>query len=171
MVHIRPPFWVNYAAAALILAHAGLSAYWAAGGRAGLGLMSEGIQAQANSPTLWFILMIWAVAGLKLLVGVVALGLARGWNLILPRWMLLTVLWGTGAVLFIYGGIQFITGVAVVSGVVAGPESPSTAFWAYLLLWAPLWLAIGTLYLLTALRETNLRRRYIQTTPEPPSVR
>lgn len=149
MSQYRPPRWIGYLAAGLILAHAALSAYWAAGGTAGLNLLSEGIQEEAEARRTWFAAMVWGVAILKLAVGLVALGMVREWRLPVPRWMLLLVVWGTGVVLTAYGLIQLLGGVSVVLGIVDGPDDRSTAFWAYLLLWAPLWTAIGALYLLT----------------------
>lgn len=156
--------WIGHLAAGLMLAHAVLSAYWAAGGTALLNLLSDGIQEQADLRESWFIAMIWGIALLKAFVALIGLVLVQGWTASVPRVLLLMVTWGTGIILTLYGLTNVLGGVLNLAGIVGASGERSTAFWAYLLLWSPWWLAIGTCYLLlswwqtTSLRTTVLTR-------------
>jgi hypothetical protein len=154
MHRARHPYWIGYVAAALLLGHAVLSYYWAAGGTAGLNLLSEGIRDHAETRETWFLAMIWAVAVLKTVVGFIAVALAREVALPVPRWMPLLVTWGAGTVLTLYGLMQIVN--LTLGGLILndGQELPA-GFWPYLLLWAPWWLAIGVSYLLLSWAVTR----------------
>jgi hypothetical protein len=151
----RPPRWIGYIAGGLILAHATLSVYWAAGGTAGWGLLSEGIRAEGEAREAWFVALLWGIAALKSTVAFAALVLAGGWKLPVPRWLVLLAVWGTGVILTLYG--TFMIGMMLLTGFVLEIGERESAFWAYLLLWAPLWLLIGVTFLLTGLASIRLR--------------
>jgi hypothetical protein len=155
---LRIPVWVGYIGAGLVMAHALLSFYWAAGGMVGMSLLSDGIHEMAADRETWFISLIWTVAILKSALALILLGLTRGWQFpLLPGWMPLAAAWAAGAVLTFYGLIQIVS--LTMGGLILndGQELPQ-AFWAYLLLWAPIWLAIGIAATLTAWRSTVLYR-------------
>jgi hypothetical protein len=150
MFRRRIPHWIAYVAAGLMLAHASLSVYWAAGGTLGLSLLSEGIQELGEERPADFVALVWGVALVKLVVSMLALAIARGWSLPIPVWLIKLVVWGTGVVLSLYGAVMAVT--MVVSGIILEITEPEQGFWAYLFLWAPLWTVIGVSYLLTGLR-------------------
>jgi hypothetical protein len=148
-----PPAGSGYVAAGLLLAHAALSLFWALGGTAGLGLLTEGLRQHAAAREPWFLAMLWGVAVLKTFTGLLAWLLAREFTFPVPQWMPLVVAWGAGIVLTFYGLSQIV--FLSLGGLILndGQELPA-AFWPFLLLWAPLWLAIGVALLLTAWRST-----------------
>jgi hypothetical protein len=153
----RIPLQTGYVAVLLLLAHALLSVYWAAGGTRRLNLLAEGIQSQAERRDAWFIAMVWGVAILKVALALIVLGLTRNWRFPLPRWVPLAAAWGAGLVLMFYALMQIVSLVA--GGLILRTDEPlPTGFWAYLLLWAPLWLAIGITVTLTAWRSTARSR-------------
>jgi hypothetical protein len=155
MHRARRRLWIGHVAAGLLLGHAVLSYYWAAGGTAGLNLLSEGIRDYAETRETWFLAMIWAVAALKTIVGFIAVALAREAELPVPRWMPLLVAWGAGIILTLYAIVQIVS--LTIGGLILndGQELPA-GFWPYLLLWAPWWLAIGVSYLLLSWTVTHM---------------
>jgi hypothetical protein len=155
---LRIPFWVGYIGAGLLMAHALLSFYWAAGGMIGMSLLSDGIHEMAADRETWFISLIWTVALLKSALALILLGLTRGWEFpLLPGWMPLLAAWAAGILLSLYAVAQLAS--LTIGGLIMRPDDGlPTAYWAYLLLWAPLWLAIGVSATLTAWRSTVLYR-------------
>jgi hypothetical protein len=160
MSNSRVPHWIGYFAAAVMLAHAALSFYWAIGGTAGLGLLAEGMREQAEAREPWFLGILWSVVILKTVVGLLAVALTREVEFPVPRWMPLLVTWGAGIVLTLYGLMQIVS--LTLGGLILndGQELPA-GFWPYLLLWAPLWLIIGIGYLLLSWRSTQRVRSAI----------
>jgi hypothetical protein len=156
---LRPPGWIAYAACAWAFGHASLSLYWAAGGTAGLGTLSEGIQemALARDPSL--VALVWLVAVLKILAGLLALALARPWGRRLPQRPLRVLAWLGGAGMTLYGVAWIVQGALVSLGVVGSAASVEPAFWWYLFLWAPVWLLGGLLFVLTAWAAAGNGRR------------
>jgi hypothetical protein len=145
-----------YTGVVLMGLHALLSTYWALGGTWLLGLLSNEINDLAVERPTWFVVMIWSVVSGKLIVCLIGIGLLQSWFDGRARVGALVVSWGAALVLLLYGTVQMATGVAVLAGVVSGPD-PDTAMIAYLLLWAPLWIAIGVGYLLLSLNSGTLR--------------
>ncbi len=154
MLAARIPRWIGYLAGGLLLAHAVLSLYWTLGGTAGLELLTDGIREHAEAREAWFLGMLWGVVVLKAAVGLLAIAIAREFVFPVPRWMPLLAVWGAGAVLTFYGLSQIVS--LSMGGLILneGQHLPA-AFWAYLLLWAPLWLVIGVTSLLTAWRASS----------------
>jgi hypothetical protein len=145
-----PPRWVAYAASAWAFGHASLSVYWAVGGTAGLGTLSEGIQemALARDPSL--VALVWVVAGLKILGGLLALALVRPWGRRLPQRPLRVLAWLGGIGMTLYGVAWLVQGALVALGLMGNLDAVESAFWWYLFLWAPVWLLGGVLFLLAA---------------------
>ena len=145
----------GFAGVKLLLLHAGLSAYWAAGGTALLGLLSDGINEMAAERATSTIAMIWSVAVLKVAVALIGLGVLRGWftSAVAPLALAVTRVVALGLVL--YAGMQLAGGLLVVAGLIESGAETGTAFRAYLLLWGPLWLAIGVGFSLLSWAETE----------------
>jgi hypothetical protein len=155
---------LGWGASLLLFVHAGLSAYWAAGGDAMLWLLSDGVREYAHDPTGWFTAMIWGVAILKAIVAVVGIVISRTRQLHGVSIALLVVTWGAGVVLTLYGAMNLASGVGVLAGFNPADIERSTAFWAYLLLWAPLWLIIGIGYLVLSWKAMRRVQRAARAT-------
>ena len=140
--------WAAYGAATWAFAFAAISAYWALGGTAGVGTIAADI-AQiplAGDPT-----VLWMTAGLKVLAGILALALIQPWGRMFPRWLLLIPASTAGLLLTLYGVANVIDHGRMVAGFRSTPEAlgERAARW-HLLLWDPVWLLGGVLFLLAA---------------------
>jgi hypothetical protein len=133
-----------YIAAALGLAYAAVSAYWALGGTALLSTVGGSVERDARQAGVLITVGLWAVVLVKLVAAALpARALAappgRGWA---------TVLWrltqAEAAVLTVYGLVLTSTGLLVQSGVVhadAGADRRALAWHTYL--WDPWFLVWG----------------------------
>jgi hypothetical protein len=143
--------WAAYGAAAWAFAFAAVSAYWALGGELGRETIAADITRipLANDPV-----VVWATAGMKALVGMLALALVRPWGRLLPRPMLIAATWSAGLLLALYGGASLVDHGRMVAGLRPTPEvlGEQAARW-HLLLWDPVWLLGGVLFLAAAWRH------------------
>ena len=100
----------------------------------------------ANDPV-----VVWATAGLKALVGMLALALVRPWGRLLLRRVLVAAAWATGLLLTLYGVANLVDHGRMVAGLRATPAvlGEQAARW-HLLLWDPVWLLGGVLFLAAA---------------------
>ncbi len=153
-VRSRPTLWAGYAACAWSFVFAATSAYWAAGGTLSLDAVSPEIVTLTQSP--WFAPLLWGVVAAKVLLGLLALALVRGWGRPAPCWMLLAA-WGAGSLLILHGGSNLIVRGLMAAGVMITPPSmhSTAAFW-YLVLWDPWFLLGGMLFCVAA---WNYRRK------------
>lgn len=150
---IGDPRRVAYAAAAWASCNGALSIYWALGGQAGLDLLSDGITEQAAAGG-EVVVLVWLSAALKVCAGLVALALIRPrrWSAQVRR-LLVAAAWLGGGVLTLYGVVGILGGGLVMLGLVeAAGETPLTVRLAYLLLWSPLWVLGGLLFVETGRR-------------------
>ena len=154
-IRSRPTLWAGYAACAWSFVFAATSAYWAAGGTFGLDAVSPEIVSLTQSP--WFAPLLRGVVAAKVLLGLLALALVRGWGRLAPCWMLLAAAWGAGSLLILHGGSNLIVRGLMAAGVMTTPPSmySTTAFW-YLVLWDPWFLLGGMLFCVAA---WNYRRK------------
>ena len=141
----QDPRWAAYGAAIWAFAFAVVSAYWASGGEFGRETIAAEI-AQiplANDPV-----VVWATAGLKALAGMLALALVRPWGRSLPQRVLVTVARAAGLLLTLYGGANLVDHGRMVAGLRDTPKvlGEQAARW-HLLLWDPVWLLGGVLFL------------------------
>lgn len=154
---------IPIAAAVWALGHAAMTTYWALGGTAGLSLLSESIREQADARDPWFVALIWSVVAAKVVAAMLALTLLNpervrsGLAFVL---MTLAALGGVGMALYGFSGI--VAGAAALLGIV-DTETDATA--AYVLLWSPLWLLGGLLFMATALRARRCRRANVEASP------
>jgi hypothetical protein len=145
--------WAGYAACAWALVFAAMSFYWAVGGTFGIETQAESIQAAARDRDAEFVAVLWATGALKVAGAGLALALVQQWGRMIPRRLLLVAAWVTSGGILLYGGLNFIVGVAVALlraiDVVETPADTS-AFWWHLLLWDPWWMLGGVLYCMAA---------------------
>ena len=146
-----------YLACAWALAFAAVSAYWALGGEVGGETIAADVEAVplANEPA-----VVWGTAGAKALAGLLALALVRPWGRALPRRALLAAAWAAGALLTLYGAANAVDHGRMVAGTRATPEilGERAARW-HLLLWDPVWLLGGLLFLAAAWSYQRRSRR------------
>ncbi|WP_019545470.1 DUF3995 domain-containing protein [Streptomyces sulphureus] len=147
-----PSAWPGYAAFALGLLYAAVSAYWAAGGTAGLDTVGGELARSARARDPGMVAVLWLTVGLKLLAALLGLALVRpSWRM--PRRLLLPLSWVAAVVLTAYGGL-LVGGQALVKAgaVEASSDMDWTAFDWHLFLWDPWFLIWGLLLCLAAHR-------------------
>jgi len=140
------------AAAVWALAFAAASAYWALGGSAGTGTLARDLAAQADTREPGFVALLWVAAVAKALLALPALALRLRLGARTRRRVVIaaTVL---GAGLVLYGAAGFADFALMAAGarpVPAGVGEPAV-FW-YLVLWEPVWMLGGALFLVAAHR-------------------
>jgi hypothetical protein len=134
-------WWIAVAACVWAVIVAGLSFFWAAGGKTGLQPLE---QAGGADSWLWVVANVVAGVG-KLLMGVGALAVVSGWR---PRSLLkpLRILvWVVGVGMLLYGGLGLVSDALHVTGII---NDPATRKWflIYLVLWDPWWVLGGVLF-------------------------
>lgn len=133
----RPPVGLLVAAAAG-LAHATVSAYWAAGGDWLLDTLGTAV-VERFADVLW---LLWVVAAVKVAGALGPLALHRlGWPL---RVLTRGACWAGAAVLVLWGGLNTVVGAAVLGGLIrpdGGYDRPGMVGHAFL--WDPLFLLWG----------------------------
>lgn len=151
--------WAPYAACAWALLFGALSFYWALGGTFLADTLPSGLVAMAHDPG--FLAVVWLTGVVKVVAGLGALVLARGWLPWMPRTLKLFVAWAGGVGLLLYGAFPFVVGVLLLTGVL--PHDASVDWdgmrW-HVALWDPWWMLGGVLFLLTAWwyqRTTSVR--------------
>jgi hypothetical protein len=125
------------------LLFAAASAYWAAGGTAGAGTVATALAERAAERDPGFVATLWATAALKAALAALALSLTR------PRGRILRFAgWATGVALTLYGAVGLGEFGLMALGVLEVPADvgPAAVTW-YLLLWEPVWLLGGLLFL------------------------
>lgn len=153
--------WAAYAACAWAFAFAALSAYWAAGGTAGIEANAPAITAPVLARDPAWIALMWGTAALKVVAGLLALALAGlSWSRALPRRLLLAAGWSAVAVMGLYeGAASWVQHALMVAGVIATPAGLGrTAAQWHLWLWDPWWLAGGVLFAIATWRYMRRSR-------------
>ncbi|MBW3634432.1 MAG: DUF3995 domain-containing protein [Chloroflexi bacterium] len=152
----RDARWAAYGAAVWAFAFAAVSVHWAAGGKVGIQTIAADIARipLANDPV-----VLWATAGLKVQAGMLALALIQPWGQLLPRRVLIAAAWAAGLLLTLYGSANLVDHGRMVTGLRETPEvlGEQAVRW-HLLLWDPVWLLGGILFL-TAARHHSRRVR------------
>jgi hypothetical protein len=137
--------WVAAAACGWAFLFAGLSFFWAAGGRTGVHPLE---QAATGSRGAWVAVNL-AAGILKIGGGVLALALVRTGERRAIHRLLLTLAWIGGVGICLYGGLGLVSDVLHVTGIINDPATRKW-FWWYLVLWDPWWIVGGGLYVATA---------------------
>jgi hypothetical protein len=134
------------AAALWALLFAATSAYWAAGGTAGRATVATALAERAAERDPGLVATLWATAALKAALAGLALSLTR------PRGRILRFAgWTTGTALTLYGAVglgEF--GLMAVGVLEVQADVGHAAVTWYLLLWEPIWLLGGLLFLAAA---------------------
>jgi hypothetical protein len=138
--------WFAYAAALWSFVFAFISLYWAAGGTVGVATLGDDINSLKNDS--WFITLVWLTGFLKILAGFIALSFTRLPKMRNMQKLLTIAAWGIGVMLTLYGGANLAVRAAMRIGWIPTPQTMhSTAAYWHLVLWDPLWLLGGVLFL------------------------
>ena len=131
------------------LLFAAISFYWALGGTAGSETIGPAITDLAQDPA--FVTVLWIIAVLKVLLGLLALALIlplRGifaWRVL--HGLLRAAGWAAGIGMALYGGASFVQHALMLSGAIPLPSGlgETAATW-HLFLWDPWWMLGGILF-------------------------
>lgn len=136
------------------LAFGALSFVWAAGGMIGVGQLSPTLQEQSELRETGFVAVLWITGVVKVVGGLVPLALTFGLWPGISRRLFVASTWLGGVLLTLYGLADILSGA-----VRAATDNDDNAIW-YAVLWGPIWLVGGVLYLATAwaYRQANHRR-------------
>jgi hypothetical protein len=128
------------------------SFYLALGGTVGTGLLAEEIRIRILARDPAFLAALWVTGSLKLAASAFAVALSRSWKPSIRR-VLSLVGWITGVGLILWGCGYLVLGSLMLVGVKETPPSwgPSAAQW-YVVLWGPLWILGGALFLASVRR-------------------
>jgi hypothetical protein len=137
--------WAAAAACAWAVLFAGLSFFWAAGGRTGLHPLEQA--ARSSGP--WWVVLNLGAGGLKLFAGMLAVALVRTQGQQRYRRPLFVATWAQGVGIVLYGGLGLLSDALHVSGIIYDPATRHWFFW-YLVLWDPWWVLGGALFIATA---------------------
>jgi hypothetical protein len=97
--------WAAYTACAWGVIFAGVSFYWALGGRALLDTLGGAIERRALAGDNALLAAVWITGALKLVGAALALALARPWGRRLPRRLVLMLAGLCAILLTLYGGL------------------------------------------------------------------
>jgi amino acid transporter len=141
----RSTSW-GYAAFAVGVLYALVSAYWGAGGTLGLDTLGGELEDLARDRDPALIAVVWLTAGLKAIGAVLALAVVQPWGRRLPRRPLRAAAWGASAVLVLYGGALVVGQALLEAGVIepAADGDRQAVRW-HLFLWDPWFLIWGLL--------------------------
>jgi hypothetical protein len=140
--------WPAYAAAGWALLFALANVYWGLGGRLAVPF-ADAAAALADPPV---VAANRAAVALKLGVAGVALATVQPWGERVPRRLLLLAASGLGAGLTLYGGLGLVFDALRAAGALPASESTRAVLRLHLLLWDPVWLLGGLLFLATGER-------------------
>lgn len=152
---------VGIAAAVWALLFAAISLYWALAatsrwdwaidGYLGARTIGRDIARMVEDHDVNFIVTLWVSVVVKALLALIPLALVQPWGRFFSSWLRLAGCWIAGALLALYGLINGIEHLAMVTGAVDTPAALGghAARW-HLYLWDPFWLLGGLLFLATA---------------------
>lgn len=141
------------AAAAWAAGFGALSCAWGAGATVGAGTVGVELERLARERDPGMVATLWATGALKLAAAALVLALAHGWTRRGVGWRALR--WAVGAAgagMALYGLASGVQHALMAAGAIDTPAALGTAAvtW-HLVLWDPLWLLGGVLFLLAAL--------------------
>jgi hypothetical protein len=142
-----------------------LSFYWAGGGSLGIDQLSSRLREEAGKRNPGFVAVVWLSGVMKLIDGLFPLALAFGLGMKIPRRLLATLTWLGGVFLTVYGCGD------LVGGTIRGPEDNSQNVFWYAVLWGPIWLIGGMLFLATAWSHRRIGPNGRTQGPQPFTIR
>jgi Protein of unknown function (DUF3995) len=140
-----------------------MSVYWALGGNFGVETLGATISTQAKERDPQFVVVLWITAVLKVLGGLLPLGMVRGWARPIPRRLLLLGTWAAGIFMILYASANFGARAIMALGLIDTPDSMRTsgARW-HLWFWNSWWMLGGILYVIAAwVNRTPWRSRVV----------
>jgi hypothetical protein len=157
LLHDRAGCRAAWCAFVLGVASAAVSAYWAAGGTALLDTVGGSIERWGRERSLAVLVVLVAVAALKLVVAVAAPLAAGAFHA--PAWMAGRVprllSWIAAGTLALYGGVLTAAGLLVQSGVIEpGPEADRHALAWHTWFWDPWFLLWGVAFVVALWRTS-----------------
>lgn len=123
----------------------GMSFYWAMGGLLGVRSLGGSIYQMSLNPSPSFVMIVWLTGFIKLLGLILLLMLLVQWKKPIITRMLYYVTKIIGALLFLYGLLNFITISLSVLNVLEFDLDSYATFWR-LAFWEPFWIAGGVFY-------------------------
>jgi hypothetical protein len=148
------PNWGRYAAYAAFawaILFAIPNLYWAAGGTLGAGTIGGEIEQQALDRETGMVATLWITGLLKVAGAIFVLALVQPWGRRLPRRLMITLGWGGGLSMMLYGISLLVQHGLMLTDVIDRQESlDATALRWHFLFWDPWWLLGGVLFALAA---------------------
>jgi hypothetical protein len=149
--------WSGYVAAAWAALFGLVSLYWAVGGTIGIATIGSQVVGMAGGSGG---LLIWGAVVLKFAGAIFALALVGRWGRVFPRPLMLVVGYAAGVLLMIYGAVNIVGELLVVTGAVAGVSGADAyALHWHLALWDPSFLLWGVLLFLATRCHARTTRR------------
>lgn len=141
-------------AAALGLAHAAVSAYWALGGTGLLDTIGGSLERWGREREPALIAALWVIVAAKVVVALAAPVLAGFGAARLPAWMRSRAArllgWIAAVVLVLYGGVLTVAGLLLEAGVLtSAPDADQTAIAWRAYLWDPWFFLWGTAFVVS----------------------
>ncbi|UJL46814.1 DUF3995 domain-containing protein [Virgibacillus sp. NKC19-16] len=131
----------------------GMSFYWAMGGLLGVKSLGGFIYEMSLNPSPSFVMIVWLTGFIKLLGLLLLLMLLIQWKKPIITRMLYYVTKIIGALLFLYGLLNFITISLSVFNVLEFDLDSYATFWR-LAFWEPFWMAGGVFYFFSVKKST-----------------
>ena len=129
----------------------GISFYWAMGGMFGVRSLGGAIYEMSLNPDPSFLVIVWVTGFIKLLGLILLLMLFVQWKKPIIIRMLYYVVKTAGALLFLYGLLNFIT-IALSAFKILDFDLDSYATFWRLGFWEPFWMAGGVFYFFSVKR-------------------
>ncbi len=133
------------------LLFSGMSFYWAMGGLMGVRSLGGSIYEMSVNPSPSFVVIVWLTGFVKLLGGIFLLMLIVRWNKPIMNKLLYYTAKIGGALLFLYGFLNFITIVLHAFHLLEFNLDPYATFWR-LFFWEPYWMMGGIFYFFSVKR-------------------
>ncbi|USK35923.1 DUF3995 domain-containing protein [Bacillus sp. F19] len=123
----------------------GMSFYWAMGGLLGVRSLGGSIYEMSLNPDPSFVILVWFTGLIKLLGSILLLMLLVQWKKPIITRMLYYVTKIVGALLFLYGLLNFVTITLSAFNILDFDLDSYATFWR-LAFWEPFWMAGGIFY-------------------------
>lgn len=149
-----------YVVAGWAFAFAAVNFYWGVGGTIGLDTLGYGMAAQARAGDSLLFLLNWISVVGKVGIGLMALALVRWHERPRVQRLLHVAIWGAGLLITLYGVGNFIQHALMLAGTlpIASLLGSPAAVRSHLLIWDPVWILGGVLFVVLAWRHGVVRQ-------------